>query len=263
MSESKKNWLGQITSDITKRGTQTVISGGEGVGKTSTAAHFPDPVFLVTVGEDSLGVLQRNGEIPNTPSFPPMTTYMDAVGALTELVNSPKNPQTLVLDALDGFEALAMYHVRQTEFGGSNDRFTSYNKGWFSTHDVWRQFLSLLADIAKQGTNVIILAHIEVKKVPNPEGLDYDRWQPAANKGIWALTSRWCDNILMLSCIQSVKEDGTQSGKGKAVGTSERILYAAPHPARVCKNRHGMKEQNVLGSSPKAAAKVIADALNL
>ena len=58
------SWLEKITTEAATRGTKTVISGGEGVGKTSTAAYFPDPVFLVAAGEDSLGTLQEAGEIP-------------------------------------------------------------------------------------------------------------------------------------------------------------------------------------------------------
>ena len=208
MSNSK-NWL-----------DQTVLSGSEGVGKTSTAAFFPDPVFLFTGGEDSLGVLQRNGEIPKVLHFPPMDSFTDVMQALEELKNSPKIPKTLVLDSLDGFESLAKEYVLQSEYGGSMSKFSAWggSEGW---------------------------------------GSDYIQWRPAGNKKVWPLTARWCDNILQISCIESVTDDG------KASGTSTRVLYTTPNPQRVCKNRHSLDEQHVLGSSPKAAAKQITSALKL
>ena len=61
-------------------------------------------------------------------------------------------------------------------------------------------------------------------------------------------------------CLQSIEET---DGKAKARGTGDRIMYTSPNPARVCKNRHGMDDQYLLGGSPQAAAKVIADTLNL
>ena len=258
MSNSRK-WLDQITSEAAKRGEKTVLSGSEGVGKTSTAAHFPEPVFLFTGGEDSLGVLQSNGEIPKVLHFPPMDSFADVMQALEELKNSPKIPKTLVLDSLDGFEALAKEHVLQTKYGGSISKFSAWggSEGWSSVCSDWGGFLNVLHDIAVQGTNVVLLAHVEVAKVPNPGGTDYIQWRPAGNKRVWPLTARWCDNILQISCIESVTDDG------KASGTSTRVLYTTPNPQRVCKNRHSLDEQHVLGSSPKAAAKMITDALNL
>jgi len=254
------SFLERITTESATRGTKTCISGGEGVGKTSTAAYFPDPVFLVTAGEDSLGTLVQAGEIPATPAFPPMENWLDTCQALDELLESKKNPGTLVLDALDGFESLAAEHAKNTDFEGNRFKFLDYGKGWGVVADMWREFLSILDNITKQGTNVIILAHIEVKKMNSPDSMDYDRWQPAANKSVWALTSRWCDNILQLGCVQNVEK---KDGKVKARGTGDRIMYTSPNPARVCKNRLGMEEQYLLGSSPEAAAKVITGTLNL
>jgi hypothetical protein len=254
------SWLEKITTEAATRGTKTVISGGEGVGKTSTAAYFPDPVFLVAAGEDSLGTLVQAGEIPATPAFPPMKNWLDTCQALDELLESKKSPGTLVLDALDGFESLAVEHIKRTKFDGDRLKFQSYGNGWYAVSDNWREFLSILDGIATQGTNVIILAHIEVKKMNSPDSIDYDRWQPAANKGVWALTSRWCDNILQLGCVQNIEET---DGKAKARGTGDRIMFTSPNPARVCKNRLGMEEQYLLGSSAEAAAKIITGTLNL
>lgn len=257
----EKNWVDLITSEIETRGTKTVISGGEGVGKTSTAAYLPDPVFMITAGEDSLGTLQSSGEIPRTLCFPPMENWMDIVEALRELVQFDKVPGTLVLDALDGFEALLVEYIKNRHFGGDRKTFTDFGHGMVMACDAWREFLAVLDELSKKGTNIILLAHTTIKLYNNPDGSDFDRWIPAASKGIWALTARWCDNIFMLSCIQNVEED--KRGKAKATGSNIRVMYTTPHPARVCKNRSGLDEQYILGASAKEAAGVITGALNL
>ena len=238
MSNSK-NWLDQITAEAATRGEKTVLSGSEGVGKTSTAAYFPDPVFLFTAGEDSLGILQRNGEIPKVPHFPPMDSFDDVLNSLQDLSQSSKNPETLVLDSLDGFESLAKQSVLLGKYGGNTTKYQYYGHGVEDLIVLWREFLFVLHEIALQGTNLVLLAHVEVIKMTNPDGTDYVQWRPAGNKKIWPLTARWCDNILQISCIESVTEDG------KASGTSTRVLYTTPRPQRVCKNRHSLDEQYV------------------
>jgi hypothetical protein len=262
MMSDENTWLNSISTTAAKRGTKTVISGSEGVGKTSTGAFFPDPVFMCTAGENSLAALQNSGEIPATPSFPVFETWDDLMAAINELIDSPKVPGTLVLDALDGFEALVVKKIKQNNYGGSREKFQAYGVGWTVVSDEWRQFLAMLDELADQGTNIVILAHLEVKRFIAPDSSDYDRWQPAANKAVWALTSRWTDNILMLTYLQHVV-DGERGTRAKVRGTSERIMYATPGPARVCKNRSGLQESYALGTSAKKAASVIVDALNL
>ena len=158
------DFLSQVTSDQPKRGLKCVFSGSEGVGKTSTCCYLPDPVFIVTPGEQSLGTLLNAEEIPPTPCFPVMETFPDLIEAVTQLRDSEKRPGSLVIDALDGVENLAVEHIIKTKFNGSREGFLSYGQGWSHTQDVWRAFLNLLDEIANQGTNVILLAHLEVKR---------------------------------------------------------------------------------------------------
>jgi hypothetical protein len=256
------DFLSQITSNHARRGQKSVFSGSEGVGKTSTSSHLSDPVFIVTPGEQSLGTLLNAGEIPAVPSFPIMETWPDMLEALKQLRDSEKVPGTLVVDAMDGVEQICVDYIIKSKFGGSREGFLSYGQGWSHTADAWREFLALLDQIADQGTHVVLLAHLEVKRFIAPESVDYDRWQPAANKSIWALTSRWADNIFQFSYFQHVV-DGERGTRPKARGTSERVLYCTPAPSRVCKNRSGLNESYSLGQSPASAAKVLKQILNL
>lgn len=260
MSE-KKSWIERITNEAETRGTRTVIYGGEGVGKTSTAAHLPDPIFMTTSNEDSLGILHANNEIPPTPCFPPMENWTDVLEALNELVQTEKVPGTLVLDALDGFEALAFDRVRRISFNGNGKLFLDYGRGPKMAEDPWNEFLNLLKGVSRKGTDIVILSHVKIKSPTNPGGSDFAKWIPTANECIWGLTAQWCDNIFMLSCIQNIEED--KRGKAKAKGSGIRVIRAAPSPTTVCKNRSGLEEQYILGVSAKEAAIVITGALNL
>jgi len=254
--------LSEITTDHPKRGLKTIITGSEGCGKTSTLAYFKDPIYIVTAGEQSLSTLQKSGAIPPTKSFPPVATLMMLLEMIRQLIKSPKKVETLVIDALDGIEALVKDHVIKEKFNGKVESFMDYGRGWPHVSDNWRYLLQLLDELADQGTHVVIIAHLEVKRFSDPDWPDYDRWQPAAHKSIWPLTGRWSDNIFMISYLQHVT-DGERGNKSKARGTSERIVYCTPGPARVCKNRFNLDDMYSLGTSPEAAAKVLKKILSL
>lgn len=256
------DYLSMVTTEHLKRGAKTVLSGSEGVGKTSTAAHLQSPVFLFTPGEQSLSALQHAGEIPATPCFPVMDNWTAVMEAVAQLAQSEKVPGTLVIDALDGVEGLCVDHIIKEKFAGNRKEFLSYGQGWPHVSDQWRYLQQQLDEITKQGTHVVLLAHLEVKRFIAPDSSDYDRWQPACNKAIWSLTSRWADNIFMLTYLQHIV-DGERNSRGKARGTSERIVYCTPGPARVCKNRSGLQESYSLGTSAKAASDVIKEILAL
>ena len=250
------NWLSQITAEHETRGSKMVISGSEGVGKTSTIANMHDPLFMVTKGEQSLGALQRSGQIPETPSFGSFQDWVDVKSALRELLGAEKKPNIPAIDAADGFEHLVWDFVVKTKFGGNLSKANDYGQGWKHVQHEWREFLDLLDQLTRKGIHVVLIAHLEVKRFIDAENVDYDRWQPALNKSVWALTGRWADHVLQLSYFTHVV-DGERGSRAKARGTSERVVYCTPSPTRVTKNRLGLNESYSLGMSPQAAAEVL------
>ena len=254
------SWLSMITADHETRGSKIVISGSEGVGKTSTIANMHDPLFMVTKGEQSLGALQRSGQVPKTHSFRPFTEWESVKACCKELIDADKAPNIVAIDAADGFEHLVWDHIVKTKYGGNVTKANDYGQGWKPVQHEWREFLSLLDKLTQKGIHVILIAHLEVKRFIDPENVDYDRWQPALNKSVWALTGRWADHVLQLSYFTHVV-DGERGSRAKARGTSERVVYCTPSPTRVTKNRLGLNESYSLGMSPQAAAETLTSLL--
>lgn len=75
---------------------KVVVYGVPGVGKTSFAATWPDPILLRT--EDGAGAL-------DVPTFPQVASAIaDMREALNALINGKHNFKTLILDSLDWAE---------------------------------------------------------------------------------------------------------------------------------------------------------------
>jgi hypothetical protein len=104
--------------------------------------------------------------------------------------------------------------------------------------------------------SILCLAHAAVERVPNPTGLDYDRWQPAMDRrSLWPATQRWAD-IVMFGGFEVFAEkpdpQNSRATKGKAHG-GRRILYCEPTPTVAAGSRHGLPEEIDCGESAAQA----------
>jgi GTPase SAR1 family protein len=104
-----------------------LVHGQEGVGKTTLAAQFPNPIFLQT--EDG-----TPGEM-TLASFGLLETYPAVHDALTVLATEPHDYQTVVLDALDELEALIWADVCAKR-GWQSIETVGYGKGYIEV-DLW------------------------------------------------------------------------------------------------------------------------------
>lgn len=145
------------------------IYGTEGVGKSTTAAQAPRPIFIQA--EDGLDQI-------DCESFPLARTFADVVGALSELYAEQHPYQTVVIDSLDWLERLVWddvcreYGVKSIEKADGG-----YAKGYTHALTQWRQILDGL-DALRNDRNmaIILLAHAKVEKFDDPESAAYDRY---------------------------------------------------------------------------------------
>lgn len=90
-----------ITRGIVPKAQKVIVYGPEGVGKTSFAAKFPDPLFIDTEGSTEHYDVART----ETPRSWPM--LLDQVRE----VKATRPCATLVIDTADWAEQLAIRHV--------------------------------------------------------------------------------------------------------------------------------------------------------
>lgn len=253
LSQSPGNFLDRVTTQGPGLPSRVVLHGVEGVGKTSFAAAAPSPVFGMARGETGLETLIDSGQLGETPHFPEWQTWQEVLGSIRSLVAEPHEFKTLVIDTLNGVERLCHEFVCQRDYNGvwGKQGFTSYMQGYEVALGDWREFLGLLDELrAKRRMGIVCLTHTKVSTFKNPEGADFDRYQPDMHAKTWSLTHKWADMVLFANYHTVVVEDGARH-KGR--GGQDRIIYTTRHAAYDAKNRAGLPEEIDMGTSGREA----------
>lgn len=233
--------------------SRMILHGVEGVGKTSFAAHAPAPIFGMARGETGLETLIDNKRLGDIPHFPEWMLFSDVIGSCESLLEQDHQYKTLVIDTLNGVERLCHEHVCQRDYNGDwgKSGFTSYMQGYDVACADWRAFLGLLDRLREEKRMAIIgLCHTKVTPFRNPEGADFDRFQPAVHAKTWELTHRWADTVLFANYyVATEKQDGRNKGKGG----QDRVLHTVRHAAYDAKNRAGLPEEIDMGTNGQEA----------
>ncbi len=216
-----------------------VIYGTEGIGKSTTAAQAPKPIFIPT--EDGLDQI-------DCASFPLSTSFADVEAALQSLIHEPHDFETVVIDSLDWLERLVWDALCEQYGVASIEKVDGgYARGYTHALTPWRKVLDGLNVLRNQrGMCVILLAHAKVEKFEDPEQAAYDRYSPRLHKHATALVTEWADGVLFATRKIITKTEDTgfnrertiASGLGKDGG--ERILRCVGSPACVAKNRYDL-----------------------
>lgn len=224
----------EIQSGVIEKPQKVVIYGPEGVGKSTLASQFPNPLFIDT--EDS--TLHMNVQRLKRP-----TTYTE-LSQMVKWVGDNKPCSTLVIDTADWAQRLVEQHVLSVN-GWKSIEDPGYGEGYLRVKEFWERLLDDLTDyVINKGINVVLTAHTEVRKFDDPkEAVSYDRYElklaKKSNANIAALTKEWADMILFINYdTYAVKREGMGS-KHIAKG-GERKIFTEHHPAFDAKNRHGL-----------------------
>lgn len=237
----------QISTGKKERAQKVVLYGPEGIGKTSLAAAFPDPLFIDTEGGTSCYDVKRAEPAPT--SWAMLMAYVD------EVARGGVECSTLIIDTADWAERLCIGKVcADKKWAGIED--AGYGKGYKYVNDEFAKLLDRLSDVAERGINVVVCAHARVVKFEQPDEMGaYDRWAmklidtPKASNA--ALLKEWADMVLFLNYrTEVVVDDKTKKGKG--IG-GKRMMYAQHRPVWDAKNRHGLPDEMPLDYAGIAA----------
>ena len=238
---------GALTS---KPAPRILLYAVEGWGKTTLAAHAPDPIILMAPGEDGYLTLLGQGRVPEVARAE-IGSWREALGLLDYLIQQPDECRTVVLDGLAGFEALCQRKVCEEDYGGEwgEKGFAAYGRGYDASAREWILLLERLDRLRQTGKHVVLLAHTEIRTFSNPTGPDFDQYTTNLHRKTWSATKPWPDMILFGSTVTVVaKEKG--GGKAKAVGGTDRILYTSLTDGYYAKNRHGLPSEILMPADP-------------
>lgn len=231
-----------ITRGIVPKAQKIVVYGVEGIGKTTLAAHFPDPLFIDTEGGSSHIDVARIDPAPRT---------WEALLQTVDAVRAERPCSTLVIDTADWAERLCSEHVC-AKGGKSSIEDWGYGKGYVMMAEEFGRLLDKLTELAESGIHVALLAHSEVRKFEEPnEAGAYDRWElklsKTGQKKIAPMVKEWADAVLFLNykqVVENVAKEG-QAPKLKARG-GKRVIFATHHACWDAKNRWGMPDESPL-----------------
>ena len=236
----------------------------EGWGKTSWAAQFPAPIFLMTARETGLLTLVENGLLPETPHLPMCNTWAEMLDGVKALIEQEHPYKTLVIDTLNGAERLCHEHVCNRDYGGDwgEKGFTSYMRGFEVSLGDWRELLDLLDQLrTKRNVRPLLLIHTKVVTFKNPTGADFDKYQPEMHAKTWALTAKWLDAILFGNFEAPLLDEKVTAKKTKALNGMIRMLYTEAQGGWDAKNRFGLPAEIECGESAAEAYKAFMDSI--
>lgn len=207
-----------------------VIYGPEGIGKSTLASKFPDPLFIDTEGSTKRLDVARTDKPKSWP-------------ILLQYINEIKDKhlcKTLVIDSGDWAERLCLENVCNTHnVTGIED--LNYGKGYVFAKESFAKMLDLLTEVMNSGINVIITCHACLRKFEEPDEMgSYDRYELKLSKQIAPLVKEWTDNLLFLNykTIIVTTKDNKKRGKG-----GQRVIYTTHRPAWDAKNRYGLADE--------------------
>lgn len=225
----------QITRGKRARAQKVVIYGPEGIGKSSFASQFPDPVFIDTEGStDNMDVARLDKP----------TSWTMLVNEIAFIKANPTECKTLIVDTVDWAEQLAVAHVC-SQHGKQGIEDFSWGKGYTYVQEEMGRFLNSLSDLVDMGINVVLTAHAQIKKFEQPDEMgSYDRYELKLGQKTGSKTTplvkEWADMVLFANYKTLVMT--ADNGKKKAQG-GERVMYTNHRPAWDAKNRHGLPDE--------------------
>ena len=210
--------------------------GVEGIGKSTLASQFPDPLFIDTEGSTAQLDVKR---LPRPNDWTELLSQVDWV------CGHPDSCRTLVLDTADWAEALCITHVCAASKKDGIESF-GYGKGYTYVAEAFGLLIDKLENVRKKGIHIVITAHAVIRKFEQPDELGaYDRWSMKTSKQVAPLIREWVDALLFLNyktLVVNVDNQGAAKGRNKAQG-GMRVIYTTHNNCWDAKNRFGLPEE--------------------
>lgn len=221
----------KISSGKVIRPQKVVIYGSEGIGKSTLAAQFPNPLFIDTEG----GTAQLDVRRIEKPQ-----SFEELISIVNEVAADPTLCKTLILDTADWAEQLCITGIcNKYKKPGIED--FGYGKGYTYLAEEYSRLLGAFDAVISAGMHVVITAHAKMRKFEQPDEMGaYDRWEMKLSKQVAPLLKEWCD--LLLFCNYRTFVVTTQNDTKKAQG-GKRVMFTSHHPCWDAKNRHSLPEE--------------------
>lgn len=224
----------QISRGKIKSAQKVIIYGPEGIGKSTFASKFPNPLFIDTEGSTKHMDVARTDPKPSSWSM--------LLSQISYIKSNPSICGTLAIDTADWAEQLCIEDLCARHKKDGIEDF-GYGKGYVYLAEEFGRLLNALSELIDIGINVVLTAHAWMRKFDQPDEMgSYDRWEMKLQKKTAPLVKEWADMVLFANYKTYVIKKDDKSEKGKAQG-GKRVIYTTHHPCWDAKNRHDLKDE--------------------
>lgn len=223
----------QILSGKRNRALKAVLYGPEGIGKSTFASHFPEPLYIDTEGSTAFMDVRR---------FPRPQSWAELTEQVKHVRDTPGLCKTLAIDTADWAEQLCMASIcANRKLSGIED--LGYGKGYVYLAEEFGKLLNLLEEVIDREINVILTAHAMMRKFEQPDEMGaYDRWELKLQKKTAPLVKEWSD-LLLFANYKTMSVSADDKGKKFKAQGGRRVMYTTHHPCWDAKNRHSLPEE--------------------
>ncbi len=214
------------------------VCADSGMGKTSFAAAFPNPIFIRA--EDGLQAIPANLR----PKALPVVTKAEKLWEqLIALLQEPHDFQTVVIDSVTALERIFVADVLDSDPKAKsiNQALGGYGAGVSAVaamHQRVRRACGLLNE--RRGMNVVFIAHADIETMRLPDTDDYMRYSLRLPPKSLPPYVDDVDVVAFLRLVSFLRgEDGDRK---RIASTDEREVICYATAANVSKNRFGIVE---------------------
>ena len=223
----------EITKGILPSAKKVVLYGPEGIGKSTFASRFPQPLFIDTEGSTTNLDVNR---------LPKPTSWEMLCQEVEYILQNPALCRTLVIDTIDWAETLCIASLC-AKHGVNGIEGFGWGKGYTYLKEEMGRLLNRLSALKDAGVNVLLTAHAQIRKFEQPDELGaYDRWELKLGKQTCPIVKEWADLLLFANYKTVTVAVDKEGNKHKAQG-GRRVMYTSHHPCWDAKNRFELPDE--------------------
>jgi hypothetical protein len=243
---SNENLLSQIEVPQ-DRPIICTITGDGGLGKTTLASCFPNPIVIRL--EDGLQAIRSD---IRPAAFPLVKKVDDLWAQLGTLINQDHDYQTLVIDSTSAAERLFIEHVLESDPKAKsiNQALGGYGAGMSAVaamHGRIRKAAGILNE--RKGMHIVFVCHADTETLELPDQDPYTRYSlRLAKKSV----APYVDDVDLVGFLKLETFTKGEGDRKKAISDGTRIMVCYSTAANVSKNRYGITEDIVVkeGENP-------------
>lgn len=213
-----------------------IIYGGEGLGKTSFAADWPNAFYVQT------GANERPPKGVDMLSFGVTETFAEFMDQCDWMIEADHDRLTFVVDTLDSLEQIVIDEACARR-GWKDISEGKFREPKDATAEVWREILRKLTAIKSCGFAVILIAHIVAKTDPGVTTDSIPRYRLNLRMQDDANTlTHAADIVGFIHQRVSIQKEAAGFHKDnvrkRGEGSGERLIAIEERPGFIAKNRH-------------------------